>query len=68
VIIRCSSYDEGSCIYTHLSYQGVQAGFLHEQDLDSDTYLTSWLLGKHEVFVPLFTQLLLRDPLPQGVL
>jgi hypothetical protein len=51
VIIRCSSYEEGSCIYTHLHYQGVQAGFLHEQELDSDTYLTSWLLGKHGVFL-----------------
>jgi hypothetical protein len=68
MIIRCSSYEEGSCIYTHLHYQGVQAGFLHEQELDSDTYLTSWLLGKHGVFVQLFTQLLLRDPQPQGVL
>jgi hypothetical protein len=51
VIIRCSSYEEGSCIYTHLNYQGVQAGFLHEQELDSDTYLTAWLLGKHGFFV-----------------
>ncbi len=56
VIIRCSSYEEGSCIYTHLNYQGVQAGFLHEEELDSDTYLTSWLLGKHGVFVQLFNQ------------
>jgi hypothetical protein len=65
VIIRCSSYEEGSCIYTHLNYQGVQAGFLHEQELDSDTYLTSWLLGKHGI-VQLFTQFLLRDPGPHG--
>jgi hypothetical protein len=54
VIIRCSSYEEGSCIYTHLNYQGVQTGFLHEEELDSDTYLTSWLLGKHGVFLRSF--------------
>jgi hypothetical protein len=66
VIIRCSSYEEGSCIYTHLNYQGVQAGFLHEQELDSDTYLTSWLLGKHGVFTQLLRIRSRTDPQPHG--